>query len=731
MNTRIIPTALASLSLGFGCIAHSHAQLVILPAPRLLTTMPMGAKAGTTVEVTVTGEHIEEAQLQFSYSKVSAVPKRNAEGLVVQNKFVVSIAPDATPQICEARVMTQRGISSSRAFSIHTLDEVVREKPNTTLQTALPLLANSICNATTTTKAVDYYSIQTTKGHRYAIECATSGIDSKLTPVLIVADPAGRDLLVNRRTGFLDFTAPTDGTYVIKVHGLTFQGGAENFYRLVIQELGASDTVTYHPRTKSVSAASLPGEHHTPSLRLSETEPNNTHAQAQKISIPCTIEGAFATAGDVDTYEFEAKKGEVWWIETVSERRGSPTDPFVLVQHVVKDGTSEKLKDLVELNDISSPVKLSSNGYAYDGPPYDMGSADVLGKMEIKEDGIHRIQIRDLFGATRAEPHHTYALMIRKALPDFALAAWALHMELRNGDRNAVSKPIALRRGVTMAMEVVAVRRDGFEGEITLSMDGLPRGVRASGLRIPAGKNVGTVLITADDDAPRGMALGKILGRANVNGAELVRDCPTASMVWPVKDASQETPTPRLFADTPVSVGGDELTPLSIRPAEDRVWEATEGEKLTIPLNLVWRGDFSGGSIKLKPLGLDFAGIKPFDVPAKTAQTEVVLELATLKTPPGEYAFSVHGGYVAKYPSVPAPQKPAELASIAPSKAASTVKGEAGDTPKATKEATPAATTPAATTPAAATPAAEPPKDIADIVFSEPIRVRIKPAATK
>ena len=202
MNTRIIPTALAALSLGFGCIAHTHAQLVILPAPRLLTTMQMGAKAGTTVEVTITGEHIEEAQLQFSYSKVSAVPKRNAEGLVVQNKFVVSIAPDATPQICEARVMTQRGISSSRAFSIHTLDEVVREKPNTTLQTALPLLANSICNATTTTKAVDYYSIQTTKGHRYAIECATSGIDSKLTPVLIVADPAGRDLLVNRLPGW-------------------------------------------------------------------------------------------------------------------------------------------------------------------------------------------------------------------------------------------------------------------------------------------------------------------------------------------------------------------------------------------------------------------------------------------------------------------------------------------------------------------------------------------------
>lgn len=714
MNTRTLPAALTALAMGFACVPHTDAQLVILPAPRLLTTMPMGVKAGSTVEITVTGENTEEAELLFSSPKLSAAPLKNQDGTVIPNKFLVSAAADAVPEICEARLMTRRGISSARAFTIHTLDEVVREKANTTVQTAMPVKPNSICNATATTKAVDYYSLQAAKGHRYAIECATSGIDSKLTPVLIVADASGRDLLVNRRTGFIDFTAPADGAYLIKVHGLTFQGGAENFYRLVLQELGANDSVTYHPRTKPVSAASLPGLEHTPSLLIRESEPNNAQNQAQKITLPCTIDGAFATASDVDTYEFEAKKGEIWWVETVSERLGYPTDPFVLVQHVGKDeGGAEKIKDLVELNDIISPVKLSSNGYAYDGPVYDVGSADVLGKLEIKEDGVHRIQIRDLFGATRAEPRNIYKLIVRKAVPDFALAAWALHMELRNGDRNAVSKPIALRKGVTMGFEVVAVRRDGFDGEITLSMEGLPKGVHAAGLRIPAGKSVGTILITADDDAPRGLSLGKIYGHASLNGAAVTHDCPTASTVWPVRDASQETPSPRLMADTPVSVGGDEITPLSIRPVEDRVWEATEGEKLIIPLSLVWRGEFSAGAIKLKPLGLDFAGIKPFDVAAKAAQTEVVIEPSASKIPPGEYAFAVHGGYVSKYPSVPSPQKPAQLA------ANTTAKNT--DAPKDAND----------VKPAAPVPAAEAPKDIVDIVFSEPIRVKIKPAPAK
>ena len=126
MNTRIIPTTLAAVLLGLACATDSHAQLVILPAPRLLTTMPMGVKSGSTVEVTITGENIEQAELHFSSPKLSAIPKTTPEGVAIPNKFMVTAAPGVAPEICEARVMTQRGISSARAFSIHTLDEVVR-----------------------------------------------------------------------------------------------------------------------------------------------------------------------------------------------------------------------------------------------------------------------------------------------------------------------------------------------------------------------------------------------------------------------------------------------------------------------------------------------------------------------------------------------------------------------------------------------------------------------------
>jgi hypothetical protein len=38
-------------------------------------------------------------------------------------------------------------------------------------------------------------------------------------------------------------------------------------------------------------------------------------------------------------------------------------------------------------------MKVTSNGYSYDGPPYDAGSPDVNGKFEVKEDGTYRLLI--------------------------------------------------------------------------------------------------------------------------------------------------------------------------------------------------------------------------------------------------------------------------------------------------------------------------------------------------
>ncbi|WP_437194545.1 serine protease [Planctomicrobium sp. SH527] len=750
MTSYRIPMSVLAIALMVGTNSISNAQSVILPAPRILTTMPMGGQAGTTFPVTITSESVDtKAELIFSDPRITSVAQLKADGTPELNKYQVTIAADAPPGVYEARVLTRLGVSSSRAFSVGVLPEVTREKPNTTLQTALQIEPNSICNAFTTAKAIDHYTFNSTKGSRVTVECVATGIDSKLKPVLIVADEKGRDLSVDRRGGFIDFTVPADGTYVVKVHGLTFQGGGESFYRLALQTLPEGIAAARQPATEPVNAISIPASSAS-AVAIKEAEPNNRSKDAQKVSLPFDVAGSFFPAADVDTYEFDAKKGEVWWIDVISERTKLPTNPFVNIQQVVKKGDVENAVDVLELNDLPSPVKLSSNGYSYDGSPYDVGTADAVGKFEVKEDGTYRLQVRDLFGGTRNDPRCTYRLMVRKAEPDFALAAWALHMTLRNGDRAALSKPIALRNGATMIFEVVAVRKDGFNGEIEVSVENLPEGVTAQGFKIPANKSSGTLIITAASGAKSAHSIAKIVAKSTIDGKPAVRDCRLASMAWPVRDSNQEIPNPRLIADVAVSVSGDEATPLTIVPANPEVLVVAENSKVKIPLKLTWRGEYSG-AVTLKPTGSGFEKVKTINVPLNSETLDVELDLADLKLPVGDHVFALYGGAVTKYrynvAAVDAATEELRVATeeltkvtAASQMATEAAKAATGDdkaaldeqakvAAEAQKKAEAAKTGIEARLKAATSAAA--PSDIVDIVVTEPIRLQVTAAEKK
>ena len=737
----------------FGFAGVALGQSVGLPAPRLLTTMPMGGRVGTDVEIKISGEHLDGAgDLLFSDPRLTAKPKLDSAGKPVADTYIVHIPKDCPEGLYEARLMTRLGVSSSRIFSVGHLNEISQTKPNKSLATALELPLNSVCNGVISDRAVDHYKFTAKKGQRVVVDCASRGIDSKLNATVIIADAAGRDLLVERRGGVLDFNVPKDGPYVIKIHELTFKGGPAYYYRLGLWEQPAGTPIARQPGTRQVNSFSWPPTGLAAKSNSAEAEPNSDVAHAQKITLPCDISGSFYPAADVDFFEFEAKKGEEWWVEVASERFGRPTDPAILVQHVSKgqNGAPDKLTDVVELTDVPSPVKVSSNGYAYDGPPYNAGTSDIMGKLVIQQDGLHRLQMTDLFGGTRSDAANTYRLIIRKAAPDFAVVAWGLHMELRNGDRNALSKPIALRGGATMALEVIAFRRDGFNDEIEISMEGLPPGVTAQGLKIPAGQSRGMMLVTAKPDAPRGYANARFIGKAKINGHDVTHPCHLASVAWPIPDSWGEIPAPRLLADVPVSVSGIDQAPITIA-AKTPVIEAKAGEKLKIPLVLKRRSDFSGDKIQIKPVGAGFENGQRIDLSIKADTADVELDLAKLKTPPGEYQVAFVGGAVAKYRHKADEVAKVEAESKQQMLQVKELESQVKKLEDEAKAAAPAKKEQMTKTVAAmnakmksatdalnvtkqklkqATDAAQP-QDIADIVVCEPITIRIKPAEKK
>lgn len=755
MSPRSATTVLAvCLLVTTVCFSWSpvSAQTVCLPLPRLLSMTPMGGQAGTSVEVTVAGEFLDDQpQLIFSDKRLSASPLTQPDGTVVAGRFRITIPADCPTGLYEARLLTRLGISSSRVFCVGDLSEQQQQPGSTTVATAMPLSVNSICNSQMTARSIDHYRFEAEAGTRYVISCESRGIESRLDPVLVLANAAGQDLIAERQRGVIDFTAKLSGTHVIKVHELTYKGGAGYYYRLGLRQLAAQQSVPSLSSVRPVRSFSWPPTDLPPVAALSEHQPESSAGVVQAISLPCDVRGSFATAADTDVYEFTAKKGEVWWVEVASERLGRPTDPAVVIQRVMGEAGQEQFVDVVEFSDIPSPMKPSSNGYSYDGPPYDGGSADPLGRFEAPEDGRYQLRLTDLFGGTRADPANVYRLVIRQAAPDFALCAWGLHMELRNGDRNALSKPLALRGGITTALEVIALRRDGFDGPIELSIAGLPEGVTASGLQIPAGQNRGMVLITAEQNAPRSFAFAQLSGVASIGAAEVRRAGSIAAMSWPVVDAWSEIPSPRLLDDLAISVCGTEYAPLSIAPRERQVYEVVAGQKLTVPLIQTRRTEFSGGILQLRTLGTGFQQQPQFDVSLTSDTAEAVFDTAALKVAPGDYQIALYGSAVARYSYNPEgvvqAQQMLEAARSVRQTAAAVVEQLTADLAQAAAEAK-AASEAALQQAQAALKAAEQavsaaeqkhkaavdlaaPKDTAEIIVSEPISIRVVPAEAK
>lgn len=701
-----------------------QAQSVGLPLPRLLTVFPMGGQAGSSFEVVITGENLDLCeQLVFSDPRVSAQMAKDENDLPIPNRFVVSIEEDCPVSLVEARAVARLGVSSPRLFSISRYPETAITESHSSPETAREISLNSVTNATAAPQGINYYRFSASAGQRVVIECVSRGIDSKTDPVVILTDSEGRSLATQRFGEPIDYRLAEEGEYTIKIHDLTYNGGPEYFYRLVLHAWTGQDTAAsgfhptsrdpgFHPTSRDVAQFSWPPAGFDFQDSVVEVESNDVQ-RPQIIQPPCQIIGTFFPAADVDCFQFEAKKGEQWWIEIASHRLGRPTDPSLLVQRLLPPVQSEsnvqaenndddttkhdfssaasnasesdegtvaasepqQWQDVLELSDINSSVRVSTNFYSYDGPPYNGGSTDFLGQLEIPEDGVYRLVLTDLFGGTRNDLRNKYCLIIRPATPDFALVAWAMHRELRNGDRAALSKPLALRPGATVALEVMAFRRDGFDGTICLDVQGLPDGVSAQSVDIPPGKSSGVVLFTADQDATTQLALDvEIFGRAEWEGQTLTRPCRKACMAWPVRDHWQEFPRPRLLQTIAVSVTEAEASPMTIfcQPSTEKALDAQEGlgdvglnskgmaviraranEVVQIPLQLIRRCEHSGSVLTLRTFGAGFEAATPIEIPLHSDEAEVSLNLAPLNLQPGMYPVAFYGGAVAKYRDYP------------------------------------------------------------------------------
>src|SRR4051812_42553313 len=114
-----------------------------LPSPRLDRVFPLGAAAGSTVELEITGADLDDTKaLLFDHPGITAEP-------VKEKVFRVRVAADVPPGTYDVRAVGKFGVSSPRLFAVSRgLAEVAEKEPNNEPATAQPVGVNSVVNGT-------------------------------------------------------------------------------------------------------------------------------------------------------------------------------------------------------------------------------------------------------------------------------------------------------------------------------------------------------------------------------------------------------------------------------------------------------------------------------------------------------------------------------------------------------------------------------------------------------
>lgn len=498
----------------------------------------------------------------------------------VLNHFVVTISGDVPAGSYEVRTVGFFGISNPRTFIVGNRKEVSETEPNNTTATAFAVELNQTINGRINGATdVDWFKFTGKSGQRIIADCLARRLDSKLDANLELFDTNGRRLGTARNSlvskdALLDVALPSDGEYFLKLNDFVYAGGEDYPYRLnlttgpfidfVMPPAGtpgsngqytiygrnlpggqpANLLIRGRPLEKLVVSIPLPNQADlldpattiepfsagmdavpfsidSPSGRSNpvmvflsgaapvlEVEPNNQGNQAQKITVPGEVAGQFQTRGDIDCFTFDAKAKDTYWVEVVAHRAGSAADPVVVIDQVkTNDKGEETLTRISALDD--DPTNPLPN-------LFDTLNDDTSVKFVAPSDGTYRITLRDRYGAARGDASLVYRLILRPESPDFRVVAVPSALT-PPAQRQAAPSGITLRRGDNFPIYVMAFRRDGFAGPITISAEGLPPGVTCPDVTLGTTPSSGIMVFTSTEDAPVWAGTIKLVTKARVD----------------------------------------------------------------------------------------------------------------------------------------------------------------------------------------------------------------------
>jgi hypothetical protein len=458
--------------------------------PVLDQVFPAAIQIGTTQSVTLVGKFDPwPARVDLD------IPGVTWEATTNTGVVTVRVGRDAPTGAHVLRAVSAEGASAPRFLILSPNPQRAEVEPNDAAASAqaLPNLPAEINGRLEKNGDVDSYSVDLRAGQTLVVRMEAYQLQSPLDPVLRVLDSRGVQVAWNHDEvrsldPFLVWRAETSGTHVIQVFGfaypadsdLRFSGSPKGVYRLEVTTdpvarhawpLGVSRTIdtrvawgdwgasSISAESLVVPAASFPAGAESHALRIPghaaplevpvgegrewvEAEPDDSAATAQPIEIPSAVSGDLDRAGDEDRYRFSGRKGEVLRFEVRAAGLGFPLDAWLRIEG--GDG-----KELAR-ND-------------------DAAGADPSIDWTPPADGEYRVVVGNLL--QRGGRDQRYRLSVVRPKP-----AWSASVP---------EAALSLERGKTNEWKVTLVRRHGADGRLTVSVQGVPPGVRVDPVEVP------------------------------------------------------------------------------------------------------------------------------------------------------------------------------------------------------------------------------------------------------
>jgi len=464
--------------------------------------------------------------------------------------------------------VTRKPMRISKAQVLGREAAALRKRPETEVEKNIILPC--VMNGQVASGEVNRYRFSARKGQKLVISTLArqlipyiaDAVPGWFQPVLTLYDTDGKEVAFNDDFRFkpdptILYEVPKNGEYVLQINDAIYRGREDFVYRITIGELpfltsvypmgsqrgcpvkikttgwNLGNTVLKLPAKDSAEGIYYitAGNRRFLSNRVPymisslpecfEKENNNDIAHAQDVLMPVMINGGSNRPGDWDVYRVQARAGDTIVAEVYARRLDSPFD------------------SIIKLTDSSGTVLALNDDHADPGSGLNTHHADSYLMTKVKKSDDYYIHITD--ATYKGGVAYAYRLRISRPRPGFELrtvpssfhfSKLAKSVPIKNRmsaktrgkkkkKKKYRSQEISAKPVASTPVTVYAIRKDGYDGPITLRLKNPPKGFSAREVTIKPGSEKASFTIQTSLPKIKDPVPLTLEGYAHISGKEI------------------------------------------------------------------------------------------------------------------------------------------------------------------------------------------------------------------